>query len=132
MIQRALVDAPEVKVGGTDGDRAGNGVGGTPVKLGEEEVEVRGDEVDDVVLDGLGSGEGSGLNDGLLQLIGIAAAFFGNAADKGGSVIGDLVRQGFGQFLPGPGDGVAAPMLVPGAMAAKLAAAAMNVPAEPA
>ena len=99
VIQQALVHPLDVEVRGLEGDRTGRGVGDPAVKLGQEGVEVAGDEVNDVMLGGLGGGEGGGIDDGLLKLVGVAAAFLGDAADEGGGVIGDLVGQGFGQFL---------------------------------
>src|SRR5262249_16923496 len=93
------------------------------------------DELDDICLQrGIG-GEGGGLTHGLLGPIGIAAAQFGEAADEGDCIIRCLCRHGILRFglpiaillafsllvplaVPPICTGVAAPMLVPGAMAA--------------
>ena len=99
------------------------------------------DEIDDVHLQGSAGGKTGGLADGFLGPIGVAPAQFGEAADQRNRVVGRLRRHGILQrrllrivlFVlavlvrgaarqPGSGPpictGVAAPRLVPGAMAA--------------
>ncbi len=61
------------------------------VQLGQQIVEIGGDQIDDVIVQGVGRRQGGGLAYGLLGPVDVAPAQLGERADVGDRVVDDLV-----------------------------------------
>ena len=102
----------------------------TAVDLPDEVVGVLSDQVDDVLFQRLGFGGGDTLTDRLLHPLRVAAPVLGDTLGLGHHVVDHFFGVSRRRSLAPAPTGWAAPMLVPGAMAAMSAAIVTITPAE--
>ena len=129
-LNRRLLRPSDTQVPGFQSDRAPLHRHLHSVQLVQQVGNIGGEQVKNVQLQRLAFRVGSGFGYGLLQRLGIPVALIGDTSQKGGGVCVALALMVSGSSSPPAATGDAAPIFVPGDIAATCAAATRNVPAD--